>query len=162
MYYQVIVSRVMFAWMAIVTTSIVFIANEADYSKLRIGPNTSFHILGIAIDTYPKYMLVVSYCLLNSCLRTLHHMVLQPWLVNVVQDESKSKPSSLRICALEITSIVTLYTWFDWFMYMNILLSQFDMLLIETIADLITSIATTLYYLQPKCDDRNYSLVNQE
>jgi hypothetical protein len=35
----------------------------------------------------------------------------------------------------------------DWFIYLNILLSQIDMLLAEIVADLMVSVLVTRYYL---------------
>jgi hypothetical protein len=36
--------------------------------------------------------------------------------------------------------------WFDYFMYINILLTQIDMFMIELVADIITNIFVTNYY----------------
>jgi len=43
-----------------------------------------------------------------------------------------------------------IYNWFDFFMYMNILLSQIDMLLVEVFSDLIVNYFLTKYYLSLK------------
>jgi hypothetical protein len=49
--------------------------------------------------------------------------------------------------AYESAFIITIYTWFDWFLYYNILLSQIDILLIEIVIDIIMAGLVTNYYL---------------
>jgi hypothetical protein len=70
----------------------------------------------------------------------------KPWITNQVQDVSKPV-NVLKINAYEITCVSCLYIWFDFFMYMNILLAQIDMMLIEVGTDLITTTILTTYYL---------------
>jgi hypothetical protein len=55
-----------------------------------------------------------------------------------------------KVDAYTISFISTIYNWVDFFMYMNILLSQIDMLLIEISADLIMNAILTTYYLRSK------------
>jgi hypothetical protein len=71
----------------------------------------------------------------------------------MIQDETRYKPKSIHLKALEITSIVTIYQWFDWFIYMNMLLAQIDMVLVEIVADLFMSIGTTVYYIKTSPPD---------
>ena len=49
--------------------------------------------------------------------------------------------------AYEVTYVSTIYNWVDWYIYMNLLLAQVDMLLTEILADLIMSGLVTYYYL---------------
>lgn len=148
---QQIVSRVLGAWVVAIGIAIASLSKYASLEQkafYRFGPNDDLNILGLTIDTSGKYMGVVLYCFVNSVMRTMYHKFLDPWLINNVQDESKSKPLSMHACAYEITCVHTIYVWFDWFIYMNILLSQVDMVLVEIGADLVMSVLTTAYYLR--------------
>ncbi len=147
---QYIVSKLISLWMCVVIITISLLLkyeNNEDKDFYKFGPNKDLLILGFSINNNKKYIYVVSYCFINSLLRTLYNSVLHPWLINNVQDESKEKRIELRYFSYEVTIVTTIYMWFDWFIYMNILLSQIDMVLIEIFADVIMSILTTMYYL---------------
>jgi hypothetical protein len=79
----------------------------------------------------------------------MNNNILKPWIINVIQD----KTNSTRITytqSYELSFVNTIYNWFDFFLYMNILLSQIDMLLVEIIADLIITFFLTTDYVRSK------------
>ena len=120
----------------------------------QVGPNNKLFILGVCINTQSKYLIVVSFCFVNTGLRGLNNNIIHPWVLNVVQDE-KNMVVVNRLTAYELTLISTIYTWFDFFMYMNILMAQIDLFFIEVFADLIITTITTRYYLnKPKQIDQ--------
>jgi len=148
-----ITSKIVFLWMMIVSATIISLMKYADptYKKFyRFGPSVDMQVLGFAIDKGWKYTLLVLYCFLNSVVRTLVHNILNPWLINNVQDETKPITYEIKKKAYEITVNTTIYNWFDWFIYMNILLAQIDMVVVEICADLTMSILTTFYYMKKK------------
>jgi cysteine desulfurase len=53
-----------------------------------------------------------------------------------------------------LSFISVTYNWFDFFMYMNILMSQIDMLFIEISADLMMTFFLTTYYIRLKSIER--------
>lgn len=148
---QNLVCKTLSFWM-IAVTGIVFTLSSKYASKEQMnfysfGPNEHLKIMGFIIDDYEKYFAVVVYCFINSMFRTLYQSVLHSWLINNIQDECKKKHVGLRGFAYEVTCVTTIYNWFDWYIYMNILLSQIDMVLFEICADLIMSNTLTSYYL---------------
>ncbi len=148
---QNIISKVISLWMIIVIATILALLkyeNDEQKEFYRFGPNEDLIIMGFSINTNEKYMGIVSYCFVNSLLRTLYNSILHPWLINNIQDEMRLKPRELHSFGYEVTIVTTIYMWFDWFIYMNILLSQVDMVLIEISADVIMSLSTTMYYLK--------------
>lgn len=147
------VSKIISLWMISITTIIIFLskyANDEQKKIYRFGPNNELNILGFIIDTREKYTLVIIYCFINSIFRTLYNSILHAWIINNVQDENKIKDKLIKSIAYEITVVTSIYNWFDWFIYINILLSQIDMVIVEIIADLIISLFTTRYYLMNK------------
>ena len=144
------------SWMIItiflLTYTIVNNILYTDSHVFKIGPNPNFYILGICIDTFPKYGIIVSFCFINSGIRSINGNVLHSWIINEVQDIKNKNPIN-KNKALTLTFISVIYNWFDFFMYMNILLSQIDMLLVEIISDLIMNFHLTKYYLNLKCVD---------
>ena len=148
---EIITSRIISIWM-LAMISLLFFTTEKNMFK--IGPNTDLFILHIAIDTPPKYIAVVSFCFCNSIFRSLNHNILQSYIINTIQDIQNNSPIHK---GYEISCVSTIYNWFDFFMYMHILMSQIDLLLVEVFADIIMTIIITKYYLDKK---HNYVIIN--
>lgn len=139
------ISKGILAWMLFVSTLVGLLVNSAS-SFYRFGPQEDLVILGIVIDTNVKYAAVASFCIVNSFIRSVESDVLHAWLINTVQDKDIPKPD--HRLAYQVSIIHSMYYWWDWFIYMNILLSQLDLFLMEMISSIITSLITTYYYLQ--------------
>lgn len=138
-------------WMFTVICSLGILLNQQGLLGThiyRVGPNSDLYILGFCIDTVPKYWAVVVFCFLNSGMRTLNGGVLRPWITTQVQDLTKPVEQIPRIKAYAISCIASLFGWFDFFMYMNILLTQIDMMFIEVSADMTMTLILTTYYLR--------------
>jgi len=121
----------------------------------KFGPNNTFYIIGININNYEKYLCVAFYCFANSIARCVMINLLQPWLINQVQDKSKEKTSEITLTAYQINSVVKIYAWVDWFIYMKLLFSQIDIFIIEIGADVIVSNIAVYYYLRNKSEINN-------
>ncbi|MEX0597795.1 MAG: hypothetical protein WD512_14985, partial [Candidatus Paceibacterota bacterium] len=146
-----IVSKLFIIWIAIIyiiLTLLVHNSSPEDSLFYRIGPHDSLKILGVRIDTNLKYFGLIFYSFINSIFRATLHNYISPWMINNVQDEEKSKKHLKYYNVFEMTTISVIYTWTDWLIYMNILLTQIDMMIIEVSGDLIMSYVTTYYYLQ--------------
>jgi len=137
-------------WILITIACMIFIvANNNKSHIFQFGPNEELVIVGICIDSYDKYFFVVSFCFINSGIRVLNINVLHPWIINIVQD-IKNIDYVDEFKSYELSYIHAIYNWFDFFMYMNILMSQIDMLIVEVMADLIITTILTKYYLSTK------------
>jgi hypothetical protein len=140
-----ITSRVIFLWIMLISSFIV--SKSREISIFRFGPNKDLIILDVCIDNGYKYTIVVAFCFTNSVIRALNHNILQSWIINTIQDkQNNTRINPLQAYEVSITSVI--YNWFDFFMYMNILMSQIDMLLIEISADIIMTTLLTGYYLK--------------
>jgi hypothetical protein len=156
-HFETIVGLCIGTWMSV---TIGFIAWTISSSEelvhthiFALGPNQDLFILGICIDTFPKYGIVASFCFINSGMRVMNGNVLHSWMINEIQDTKNKLPVPI-VKAYGLSFISVIYNWFDFFMYMNILMSQIDMLLIEIGADLImTSFLTTHYLKIKRLDD---------
>jgi len=138
--------------------------NETGANYYRFGPHDDFIIIGIPINTGGKYFIAVLYCFINSLIRTSIGNILKPWLINSVQDINIVKPKQIRGFAYEVTNVITIYNWVDWYVYMNLLLAQVDLFLTEMFADVFMSVLTTYYYLntEPKkeIEDEQITVTN--
>jgi len=145
-----LISRIVMIWMLIIMITISSLykhMNETGLNFYRFGPHDNFIVIGIKINTPYKYFLVILYCFINSLLRNTVHNILNPWLINSVQDLNVIKPKQIKCFAYEVTYVVTIYNWVDWYVYMNLLLAQIDMIITETLADMMMSGFVTHYYL---------------
>lgn len=159
-YFQNIISKIISLWMFIVIITISTLIKYEDNEEkdfYKFGPNEDLIILGFKVNNNTKYTIVVSYCFLNSLIRTLYNSILHPWLINNIQDEGKAKYKELNNFSYEVSMVTTAYMWFVWFIYMNILLSQIDMVLVEISADIVMSLLTTKYYLNIKNNNSELS-----
>ena len=144
------VARLVAIWMgAIVAAMTVIASQDSNIPIFQIGPNEKLIIFGIVINTTAKYVAVISFCFLNSGIRTLNHNILQPYIINVIQDK-ENKTAITYKQSYELSFVYTIYNWFDFFMYMNILMSQIDMLFIEITADLMITFVLTTDYVKSK------------
>ena len=157
--YIAVISRTILFWIFIVCFSGTYIfyntSDIFDYHFYRYGPQNDLIILGFVIDTPAKYGYLVLYLIINTFIRTLHHEILTPWLINNVQDVQRVRTNHMYMIAYEVTTVNVIYQWLDWLLYMNILLAQIDLVLIEILCNLVSSNITTYYYM-------NYQIVSSD
>jgi hypothetical protein len=151
--FENIIGGVIGIWILLTTCALTYIIinNIVNLNThiFAIGPNPDFYILGICIDTPSKYCIVVFFCFINSGMRAMNGNVLHSWVINEIQGvKNKTIINTNKAYTLSFISII--YNWFDFFMYMNILMSQIDMLLIEIIADLMVTVCLIKHYLKLK------------
>jgi hypothetical protein len=152
-----LISRIIIGWMILIIITILCLYNKMDEEAQKFyifGPNNNLIIFGLQINSYVKYSIVIFYCVINSSIRTSYNDVLRPWLINSIQDINVEKKPEIVFFAYEVTYVTTIYNWFDWYIYMNILLSQVDMLIVEITSDLLMSGLITRYYLTYKIQDK--------
>lgn len=145
-----LVSKIFIIWIFIISIVLYCLLINTDDDKkkfYRFGWHEDLWILGIQINTFWKWFGVVGYSFINSMFRTVYHNYLNPWIINNIQDEVRSKKHLLKWNVYEVTSVSVVYNWTDWLLYMNILLAQVDMMIVEVLADLLMSLLTTYYYL---------------
>ncbi len=158
--HTLVVSRIITCWMVVILTimlSYIF-ANKEDYtgdtSFYRFGPNPELIIIGIVIDTPTKYGLVVLYAVINTIIRNLDHNIIVPWIMLNVQNIKITNIDVKDISKqYEISIINTIYSWFDWLIYIHMLLAQIDMFLLELTTDVIAIYFVTRWYIKNKTLD---------
>jgi hypothetical protein len=141
-------SRILGLWILFISVLLFAINKENEDPFYRFGPHEDLIILGYSVSTWPRYSLVVLYSLINTTLRSIHTNIIQPYIIHEIQ--CFKTPNNRSGYSYELIICSTMYNWFDWFIYMNLLLAQADMVLIETSTDIIANIIITYYYLKPK------------
>jgi len=148
-------TRLMELWILIIIagiTSALMIQSDVT-TFYKFGPSSTFVILSISIDTPLKYSIVVLYCILDTFITALLYQVVTPWLTLVVHDTTVSKTHLSYYLVHEIALISRIYAWVDWLLYINILLSQIDVALIQLFTDALCTIYITYVYLESSVQD---------
>jgi hypothetical protein len=145
---HILLSRLTFVWMCIVCFILAGSPHTSTSTFYKFGPNENLVILGgIKIDTVGKYLLIILYSMINTCMRSVRVNILSPWIILNVQDETKSLANINKLHAYEITLLCNLYTWVDWCISISMLLSQVDFIIIEVLFDFISLYYITQNYL---------------
>jgi hypothetical protein len=152
MYYSnksvLVVCRLIFLWMLSMTILFSSIFSQNQSSFFRFGPHPELTILSITIDNYLKYSCVICYSMLNTIMRTLNANIIQPWIMHNIHNIESDRPLIVnKKHAYEINTASNIYTWFDYLIYINLLIAQFDLFLIESSTDVIANIFVTKWYL---------------
>jgi hypothetical protein len=83
-------------------------------------------------------------------LRNLNNQIVVAWITLVVHNTAISKEYISSLYIYEITLMSAIYTYIDWFIYLNLVFSQLDIVLIEFAGELmITYIVTRMYITTP-------------
>jgi len=150
----IVISRVMLIWMYIVVGTLSL---NNDHKFMNIGPNDTLIIMNKPINTMSTYMGIVCISIINSSFRTINNNIISSWIINSVQDIT-NKDKLNKLYAYEISITHTIYTWVDFFLYMNIILNQVDFFVIEIITECISTIIITNYYVKQK--EQTYILLD--
>jgi hypothetical protein len=100
------------------------------------------------------YAGVVFYSFFNTVIRNLNNQIVGSWITLVVHDPTVSKQDISHLYMYEITLMSSIYTYIDWFIYLNLVFSQLDIVLIEFAGEMfITFIVTRMYLtISPQID----------
>jgi len=139
-----LVSRMIALWIFCIGTGIGYMMP----TTYRIGPSPHFIILGITIDTVPKYIGLCAYVIGNMIMRNLNFNVITPWLIQHVQNTNPLSTPSQHV--YQIALCCTMYGWVDSVIYIHVILSQLDIVVLEMVTDLIVNLYLTRAYLVAK------------
>jgi len=147
------INKALLAWAGFCTiflgVAVKLCASETSTKFFTFGPREDLVILDIKINTGWRYSIVIIYTILSTVARTVLQEVVSPWLIQTVQND-KPKNEYARRHAQEVAIGEVIYRWFDWFMYMHILMAQVDMMIVELTGNMAVVIYTTKIYMRPR------------
>jgi hypothetical protein len=156
--------RVLQCWTAsvLVTLGVLLQKGTALKNFYQFGPSDDLIILGLVINSYALYAGVVFYSFFNTVIRNLNNQIVCSWITLVVRDITVSKHDLSRGYIYEITLMSAIYTYIDWFIYLNLVFSQLDIVLIEFTGEMfITFIVTRMYLsISPQASDPQTNVSN--
>lgn len=143
-----LIARAIFSWMLVVSFLLcISVSGNSNAKFFRIGPHDDLMLFGLAIDTAWRYFWVFSYTCISTIVRTFQQEVMRPWIIQQIQNE-RQKNSYVIQHAYFVVGVETIFIWFDWFMYINILLAQIDLMIVEMVGNIIATFYTTNVYLK--------------
>jgi len=155
------ICHIIISWIIIILFILLFlIKDEIELNYYKIGPNNELKILEIPINNNFRYSIIIFYCIINTIITSINDNILSPFIINEIQDITKEQSIEISKYAIQIITIHTIYKWFDWIMYISILMSQIDFFIIELISDIITNIIITKYYIKLKNKEENINLLS--
>ena len=156
--------RVLQFWTAsvLVTLGLLLKKGTALNNFYQYGPSDNLIILGLVINSYALYAGVVFYSFFNTVIRNLNNQIVCSWVTLVVHDTTVPKHDLSRLYMYEITLMSAIYTYIDWFIYLNLVFSQLDIVLIEFVGEMfITFIVTRMYLsISPQASESPADIAN--
>jgi len=140
----------MVGWMCIICGTIALYTKPSPFYTW--GPNDDLVVLSITINTPTRYFSIIIYSFANNFVRNFNSNLLRPWIVHNVQDNTKEgimRKQKINIRTVYfINTVSTVYIWFDFLIYIHLLLAQFDLFIIEAVSDIfIANFITHFWYL---------------
>ena len=160
--------RVLQFWTAsvLVTLGLLLKKGTALNNFYQYGPSDNLIILGLVINSYALYAGVVFYSFFNTVIRNLNNQIVCSWVTLVIHDTTVPKYDLSRLYMYEITLMSAIYTYIDWFIYLNLVFSQLDIVLIEFAGEMFITFIVTRMYLsispqasEPPTDIANIDMV---
>ena len=149
--------RVLQLWTAsvLVTLGILLQKGSSLNHFYQFGPSDHLIILGLVINNYALYAGVVFYSFFNTVIRNLNNQIVRSWITLVIHDTTIPKHDLSHLYMHEITLMNAIYSYIDWFIYLNLVFSQLDIVLIEFTGEMIITFIVTRMYLSisPKVSD---------
>ena len=144
---------VLMCWMTLVCCVLQYL--DVVHSEfMTFGPSNHTRFMTIAVDTWPKWGLLAAATFTTTCVTDFMSDAIVPWLQNTLQDhKAKHLPYGKLTCYL-ISQLWNVHTGFMSIFTVALLMSQIDLLLIKTAADLCVNTYTCFKFMRNKRVDR--------
>jgi hypothetical protein len=133
-------SAVMMSWLCIVLVVYGASGVSAHHGQfLHVGPSEETVVMGIAINTWPKWYALAILAFLKTGMNEFVGASIDPWIINTVQDEKTNVLPYAKSTCLVIVLLYQIYGHIMSVFGIALLLSQVDFLLIRMVADTIVT-----------------------
>ena len=142
--------RILQGWTITILISLIVLLKKGTAFKdfYQFGPSENLVILGLVVDNYTLYCGIIFYSFFNTVIRNINNQVVCAWITLVVHNTTISKDDIPQLYIYEITLMSSIYTYIDWFIYLNLVFSQIDIILIEFAGELFITFIVTRMYLE--------------
>lgn len=117
----------------------------------RFGPGETIHFFGNPVNTWARYCGLCFYVIVQQLVQTYGLETITPYMINQVQNRRVKTLEERQSTVLSIILLWYTYLWIGRIISIQILLSQFDLLVLVLAVDLLTTfVVTRFYYLANK------------
>lgn len=146
---------VMLLWLSCTIFIVTFTSTE-DNTFLHVGPSNSTYVMGVHVNTWPRYYSVCLFAVISSLVHDFIDIAIDPWMINVIQDEKTTMlPYPKHVC-LFICQSFSFYNHVMALFGISLLLSQLDFFIIRTTVDLFVGLYGTMKFMEKKTVDASY------
>lgn len=139
----------MFVWCAIVMYGYSQ-SVQKNNSFLQWGPSDTMEIVGMKVNTWHKWWLLMCFTFLNTCINEFIANCLDPWIINVLQDSKNEIIPYSKVTCVAISQAYNLYCHLMSVVGISLLLSQIDVLCVRIMADMLTSTFAMTRFISDK------------
>jgi hypothetical protein len=134
-----VICMVLFAWLGLFNTS-----------YMAIGPNEKLIYMGMLLNTWERYTTVLVFVIISTTINDIAGDAIGPWMANSICDhKNRFIPYSKSTCLL-ISQLWAIYCAVMSIASISLVFSQFDLLTVRLLVDLIVNQYTTTRFLQNK------------
>lgn len=147
-------------WMCIVMV-ILYEIGILKSKFMTLGPSDSTVFMGIAINTWYRYNLVMTFTFVNTCINDFMSDAISPWIINTITDHKNMYIPYSKVTCICISQIWSMYCNCMGVLNMFLAFTQIDFIIVRTVADLSMSMYTNIKFLKHKIHDPEKYTQNQ-
>lgn len=117
---------------------------------MKFGPNDTLTYLTIKIDTWSRYIFILSFTIISTCVNDLASDSLGPFFTNAITDHKSRHLPYRKNTILLISQIWSLYCNFMGIASVALVFSQFDLILVRAFVDLVVNFFTMNRFMRNK------------
>jgi hypothetical protein len=122
---------------------------------MKFGPNDTLTYLTIKIDTWSRYIFILLFTVISTCVNDLASDSLGPFFTNAITDHKSRHLPYRKNTILMISQIWSLYCNFMGIASVALVFSQFDLILVRAFVDLAVNFFTMNRFMRNKEYDPN-------
>jgi hypothetical protein len=122
-------------------------------SYMHAGPSPTLVYMGIVIDTLPRYIAVVIFVVLSTAIGDIASDAISPFIQNTVTDHKSKVLPYRKTTILIIAQSWSLYCGVMSVASISLFFSQFDLILLRLVIDLLVNNYTVTRYMRHKIYD---------
>ena len=143
------VISVLAVWMVIITLMPI-ILGFTESTFFSFGPNTTVAFFGMRVDTWPRWVFIIVYIVINQILQTYGLETITPWMINEIQNKKVKHMSMSPLMTQLVLGLWTIYLWSGRLFGLQVMISQIDFLICVLISDLFATALVTQMYIREK------------
>lgn len=142
-------------WLLSIMGYMIYLNGNDEILFFKIGPNKNVKFIGIVIDTWEKWNLLIIFTAVTQSLKMFADEIISPWIINTIMDE-KTIIDNRNIDYYRTQTICQTYYLFSAIVkifQVSISITQIDFVMVYIFTDIAISIYTTDMYLKSKTSE---------